>query len=398
MELTVSGLAVVASVTLVTIAAFAAGALTVRRRLLAVRERCADAERRAEVLRVIATASRDISSLDPDAVLSAVCRATVQVGFDMAEIDVADEDLTILTPVHATGMPDHHVPQPQPITAGIAGLAYTSGETVIIPSYAAWEGGVPQVRELGILGTCGATPVWTEDGIVVILTVAMHDVRQVTDFQKECLQLLAKQAGVALQNARRYDERRRLQGDLAHQAFHDALTGLGNRAWFLLRLKNRPRVNDSTMAALLFIDLDDFKLANDTLGHAGGDRLLTVVAERLRAGVRPHDALARFGGDEFVVLLERISSPAEAEAVARRISARLMEPLELDGVEVSTSASIGIALGDHAADDESMLREADAAMYRAKVHGKARIEVCTELSGSRGYAAVSWPTRGPAPT
>jgi len=372
------------AVVVVVVIAAAAFAVAAVGRLAALRARLAEAERRAELLRVIANASRDISSLDPDAVLAAVCRATVQAGFDMAEIDVADEALTTLTPVHATGMPDHHVPEPQPITAGIIGLAYTNGETVIIPSYSEWEGGVPHVRELGILGTCGATPVWTEDGIVVILTVAMHDVREVTEFQKECLQLLAKQAGVALQNARRYDERRRLQGDLAHLAFHDTLTGLGNRADFLRRLKDRPRADDSTLAALLFIDLDDFKTANDTLGHEAGDRLLAVVAERLLAGVRPTDAIARFGGDEFTVLLERISSRAEAEAVARRISARLGEPLQLDGVAMTASASIGIALGDQCADDDAMLREADAAMYRAKLLGKGCIEVSTRLSHGRG--------------
>jgi diguanylate cyclase (GGDEF)-like protein len=367
------------------VAALAAVAVRASRRLAAARERCAEAERRADLLQVIADASCDISSLDPDAVLSAVCRATVQAGFDMAEINVADEHLTTLTPVHATGMPDHHIPEPQPITAGMAGLAYTTGETVIIPSYSEWAGGLPHIRELGILGTCGATPVRTEDGIVVILTVAMHDVREVTEFQRHCLQLLAKQAGVALQNARRYDERRRLQSDLAHLAFHDTLTGLGNRAWFLRRLRDRPRTVDSTLAALLFIDLDEFKTANDTLGHEAGDRLLTVVAERLRAGVRPTDALARFGGDEFTVLLDRVSSAAEAEGVARRIMARLTEPLQLDGVTVPVSASIGIALGDHTADDDLMLREADAAMYRAKLLGKRRIELAGALpSGATG--------------
>lgn len=232
-------LLVVVVAAVLVMAAAAAVAMVGSRRLAAVQGRCAEAERRAELLRAIANASRDISSLDPDAVLSAVCRATVQAGFDMAEIDVADEHLTTLVPVHAHGMPEGHVPHAHPITEGIAGLAYTAGATVIIPSYSQWEGGIPHMRELGILGTCGAIPVWTEDGMVVILTVAMHDVAEVTDFQKECLQLLAKQAGVALQNARRYDERRRLQSDLAHQAYHDALTGLSNRAAFLQRLKHR---------------------------------------------------------------------------------------------------------------------------------------------------------------
>lgn len=115
-----------------------------------------------------------------------------------------------------------------------------------------------------------------------------------------------------------------------------------------------------------------------------------MVADRLVAGVRPSDALARFGGDEFTVLLQRIASSAEAESVGRRLVQRLAEPLQLDGVALSAGASIGIALGDHTADDDALLREADAAMYRAKLLGGGRIEISTDLL-SNGHSVLPSP-------
>jgi diguanylate cyclase (GGDEF)-like protein len=363
------------------VSAASAAYLSQRRKLVAATAAAELAESRAETLRVIANATRDITSLDPRAVSSAVCKATVRVGFDMAEIDVADGALTTLTPLYSTGMPDDHVPHPQAITECVAGLAYQTGKTVVIPDYSQWPGALPHLRALGILGTCGATPVTITDGVVVILSVAMHAVEEVTDFQRECLELLARQAGVALDNARQYDERQELQGDLAHQAFHDALTGLGNRAQFLTAL--RSRATDGIprgLTAVLFIDLDGFKGVNDAMGHAAGDQLLEVVAQRLMASIRPHDSLARFGGDEFTLLLEQISAPAEAEAVARRVTARVQEPIVIDGVTVSVSASIGVAFGDAGTDGEAMLREADAAMYRGKAIGRGAIVVSTRLA------------------
>jgi diguanylate cyclase (GGDEF)-like protein/PAS domain S-box-containing protein len=166
---------------------------------------------------------------------------------------------------------------------------------------------------------------------------------------------------------------------LVHDAFHDALTSLPNRALFtdlLARSIGRARRRDDYAFALLFLDVDRFKVVNDSLGHLTGDELLQAVARRLERCVRPGDTVARLGGDEFTVLLDDIADPSDATRIADRIQRDLNMPFNLSGQEVFTSASIGIALsrsGYERPDD--LLRDADIAMYRAKALGKARYEV-----------------------
>ena len=169
--------------------------------------------------------------------------------------------------------------------------------------------------------------------------------------------------------------RKTLEERLSHQAFHDALTGLPNRARFMGRLEgalarsNRRRES----VAVLFMDLDNFKFVNDSLGHEAGDRLLVSVAQRLQSCVRPGDTVARLGGDEFTVLLENISRIEDATRSARRVSAMLREPFEIGEREVFVSASIGICVGtsyEESADE--LMRGADLAMYGAKKEGKAQ--------------------------
>jgi diguanylate cyclase (GGDEF)-like protein len=158
---------------------------------------------------------------------------------------------------------------------------------------------------------------------------------------------------------------------LAHQAFHDALTGLPARALFLDRLEHSMvRARQSGPLAVLFLDLDDFKAVNDRWGHAMGDALLVVVAARLWACLRPGDTVARLGGDEFAVLIETLDADGDVALVTERIAASLGVPFSIDGREIPVTASIGVALrhADHGPAD--LLREADAAMYRAKSAGK----------------------------
>ncbi len=173
-------------------------------------------------------------------------------------------------------------------------------------------------------------------------------------------------------------ERKALEQQLEHQAFHDALTQLPNRALFTDRLQHalvregrHPR-----SLAVLFLDLDRFKLINDSLGHEAGDHLIRAVAQRLTGCLRREDTVARFGGDEFAILLEDVHSVAEATATAERILGALQAPLALGPQEVFISASIGIVFGGHtyrcAAD---VLRDADSALYRAKSTGKGRCAI-----------------------
>jgi len=174
-------------------------------------------------------------------------------------------------------------------------------------------------------------------------------------------------------------ERKRAAEQLAYGALHDALTGLPNRTLLVDRMEHaaeRVRRGDHFLSAVLFLDLDRFKVVNDSLGHGVGDRMLLECARRLEKALRPGDTLARFGGDEFAVLLAGISGPLEASHLAERLLSAVAEPFTLDGQELFATASIGIALTTTGQEDaEELLRNADAALSRAKMLGKNRLEV-----------------------
>lgn len=174
-------------------------------------------------------------------------------------------------------------------------------------------------------------------------------------------------------------ERKRAEEQLVHNAFHDALTGLPNRALFMDRLERLIRHvqrNPAYSYAVLFLDLDRFKVVNDSLGHVFGDELLVAIGRRLADCIRQGDTVARLGGDEFAILLDEIHDLNDATHIADRIEQELTAPFTLHGHEVFTSASIGIALSTTGyVGPEEVLRDADTAMYRAKNDGRARYEV-----------------------
>ena len=182
---------------------------------------------------------------------------------------------------------------------------------------------------------------------------------------------------VIFATARDITERVELEDRLSYQAFHDPLTGLPNRTLFMDRLEHaiarEDRREDSI--ALLFLDLDNFKVINDSLGHDVGDKLLVEVGRRLDSCVRPGDTVARLGGDEFTVILEDISGSKEANTVARRIVSEFENVFEVAGNELHVSASIGVVPSVSTNSAGDLLRSADLAMYRAKENGRARYEV-----------------------
>jgi diguanylate cyclase (GGDEF)-like protein/PAS domain S-box-containing protein len=180
-------------------------------------------------------------------------------------------------------------------------------------------------------------------------------------------------------------ERKRIDEQLRHDAMHDALTDLPNRACLLDRLQTaieRNKRHEEFLFAVLFLDLDHFKLINDSLGHSTGDQLLIEAANRLRECVRGTDTVARLGGDEFVVLLEDLDGAHSVTHAAQRMLQGLGSPCELNGHEIVISASIGIAISSTGYDyPEALLRDADIAMYRAKALGKSRYEIFDTAMG-----------------
>jgi len=184
-------------------------------------------------------------------------------------------------------------------------------------------------------------------------------------------------AGMVL-NIRDVTDRKQLEEDLRHQVLHDDLTGLGSRVQFsdqLTRALGEDRRSGGNVA-VLFIDIDDFKNVNDSLGHVAGDQVLVEISARLRGRLRLHDRAARFGGDEFAVLLTDVYSDSDVTLVADRIVEELGQPISLMGQEVHLSVSVGIAIDeDGSQGPEDLLRAADVAMYQAKDAGKGRWEI-----------------------
>ncbi len=219
------------------------------------------------------------------------------------------------------------------------------------------------------------------------LAVYLPDARGPSPDEELLLERATHLAAIAL-------ERSEFEATLEHEALHDKLTGLPNRSLLLDRIEQalaRSRRLGTTVA-VMFIDLDDFKVINDSLGHAAGDRLLQQVATRFHRPLRAGDTVGRFGGDEFLLVCEDVDGEAGATSVATRLAMELEPPFELDDTTVFMRASVGIALaggegaprpgaiavGDFAHEAESLVRNADAAMYRAKERGRSRYEVFEE--------------------
>ncbi|MBX3286349.1 MAG: EAL domain-containing protein [Actinobacteria bacterium] len=254
-------------------------------------------------------------------------------------------------------------------------VAIASGEAAFIPDVAdaAMHDGLRTLAEqLGIRAAWSQPIHSAGSGEVVGTLSTLYDVPH-TPTRRELLvgELACSLVSIAL-------EREATEARLAHQALHDALTGLPNRSLLVDRLDHALERRRRTEAeiAVLFCDLDRFKVVNDSLGHSVGDQLLVAFADRLLAAVDPGDTVARFGGDEFVVLLEDVSDPSRPVDVAERIRASLEQPFGTDaGQDVYLTASMGLAVASDHVSGDGWLRDADAAMYRAKERGRNRLEL-----------------------
>jgi diguanylate cyclase (GGDEF)-like protein/PAS domain S-box-containing protein len=298
----------------------------------------------------------------------------------MAEL-VADEDLFSVRAHHggapalvATRVPAR--PDTQP------GHSVINRTAVVVEDWATESRFEPPAAEHGLLsGIC--VPVDGAHRTFGILTISCRRRRHYRADEVAFLQSLANVLADAM-------ERHAIEDDIRHQALHDPLTGLPNRVLFLDRIEQalaRLRRRRS-LAAILFIDFDHFNVINDSLGHHIGDELLAAAAPRLKHAVRVSDTVARFGGDEFAILLEEIGGESDAIEMAERVAALFARPFVIAGTEHFITASVGIALAHGGELPMELIRDADAAMYRAKERGRARYEVFDEAMRGRALARL----------
>ncbi len=257
-------------------------------------------------------------------------------------------------------------------SVGSCGTAAFRGERVVVADIAndpLWV----DYRDLALahdLGACWSEPVRSSvSEILGTLALYYRQPRAPSGQELRLIESAAHFAAIAVEASQARER-------LVHSALHDPLTDLPNRTLFLDRLEmalRRSRRREGALFAILFIDIDRFKLINDSLGHVLGDELLRAIAARLRQGLRPTDTVARLGGDEFALLLEDLEEEAQAARIALRIHQDFELPFEIGGQEVFSSASVGITLSSPGySQPEELLRDADTAMYRAKVAGRGR--------------------------
>jgi diguanylate cyclase (GGDEF)-like protein len=266
-----------------------------------------------------------------------------------------------------------HRPVVPLVEAGAAGQAMLTDDVVVLHGYAETSSLIAELTD-GRLCASMAAPVHDSGTVTGSLMVGSHrQTRAYTASDVQTLRAFAEHVSLALTDANTVDR--------MYQAFHDSLTGLASRGLFLEQLTKRlgAAEHEAKRVALLFLDLDRFKAVNDTLGHAAGDDLLTITAGRLKSQLRATDVAARFGGDEFAVLLYGVATVADAARVAERILRTLGEPMPIAGRQLRVNASIGIAMSTPGMPDPAdLMRRADVAMYQAKRNGRGRLEIFTD--------------------
>jgi diguanylate cyclase (GGDEF)-like protein/PAS domain S-box-containing protein len=262
-----------------------------------------------------------------------------------------------------------------PFGRGLVGTALRTARPAITHDFLADERLVPwhdSARSAGIVSG-GAFPLVHDGGTIGVLALYASARRSFDAQTISLVERMAENVAYAIDNIDRESERRRVHRRVRYLASHDTLTGLPNRATFSDMLARRigRAAADRSPFAVLFVDLDRFKVINDSLGHEAGDQLLREIAGRIRACLRTTDAVARLGGDEFVVLAEGAEDEAHVRAVAQRLLAAAGEPVRVAGQTCHVGASIGISVYPYDGEDEqALMKHADIAMYEAKAGGK----------------------------
>ena len=337
-----------------------------------------DSEQRAGLLHTVAGAARTMTTPDPEGVLKVVVDAAIELGFDASTIALIDPNSATFRLAVSRGVRGDLAAREYTIEGSLVRAVLDRRDSVTITSDMERPGHV-DIAELGIKAVV-ACPIWVGIDIEAVMLAASTTHFEVSAVERESLDLLSLQAGAALTNAHRFRERKELEKQLEYEAFHDPLTGLANRALFLDRLDHclERKERNQSPTALLFVDLDGFKRINDSLGHDFGDNVLRAVARRLHDKRRVGDTVARWGGDEFTILIEEPRSEQAAVETASRIIEDLRPPFKVQERDVYVTASIGIAYGmPLPGSGLDFLREADVAMYRAKEQGGSGYEAYT---------------------
>ncbi|MEU4694415.1 EAL domain-containing protein [Actinoplanes sp. NPDC023714] len=331
-------------------------------------------QRRQRLFDELSTVQRAIARREP------LPRLLTMITESAAELmDVEMAGLTVLDPddqgrtslVAAHGVPEEAVARMQRVpvaSLGAAGLAIMGNELVAVDDYANSPIAVPEIVRAHLQSVM-ALPVH-ENGVVVgaMFVGSYTRMREWDKASQEVLKAFAEHVSLAITDARTLRE--------MNAAFHDALTGMASRSLFMTRTENALVTARTGGAAALLVDLDRFKVINDSLGPNAGDRLLAAVADRIRECLRTDDTAARLGGDEFAVLLPDVAGVEAAVPVARRIVAAMRDPFDLDGRETFVTCSVGVAYGEGGSEDaQELLVRADLAMFEAKKQGKDQFAV-----------------------
>jgi diguanylate cyclase (GGDEF)-like protein len=319
----------------------------------------AEADHRSELLRSIARAAGTIGALDSDAVLQGVVDTLVGLGFDLVNLCMIDDATATYTVTHARGIPVSGIAMRRSANEGTVALVRQRRTPVVLEDYANHPLAVPQLVAAGIRSAVAA-PVWVHGRMAAVLVAGkLHaEESQVEDL--EAFELLAGQAGLALENAHRFEEERRAREVLAEVSLRDELTGVGNRRHAVALLGSLIPGD-----ALVMIDLDHFKAVNDADGHAAGDAVLVALGDFLRRSVRDADLVARYGGEEFLVVLREVGNQARWAADRLVHGWRDRDP--------RTTFSAGVALHHSEQTAQVTLNQADDALYAAKRLGRNRV-------------------------
>jgi diguanylate cyclase (GGDEF)-like protein len=325
----------------------------------------------------------------PEELFQRVCDVAVAVGgFPCASILLGDHAAQRLSIAARAGLARDGDPLSLPIDRSapdgdnLASIAYRTEAPSVSRAFSADSRTRPwhAVGAQSGLKSAAALPITHAAKPIGVLLLCAADRRAFDEATLSLLARITENLAFALRNFDREAERERAEEHVRYLATHDALTGLPNRLLFSELLGNAigQAERNGMQLAVMFIDLDRFKRVNDTLGHSAGDLLLEEMAVRLRAVLRASDVVARFGGDEFVVLVSELNESRAAEAVASKLLEAALPPVLIAGRACEITASIGIGLFPvHGRDQTTLLRNADAAMYQAKGKGKNTFAIYT---------------------